>query len=129
MRKLSILVSGGSIAGLTAAYWLNHNGFDVTNVEKAKEIRSGGYPIDIRGTAVDIVKKMGIYEDLEKEDLNEMKFTFLKKDTTKAGELIDAAKDDDDIEIPRRNLTNLLYRGRTSNASVRGQVVYLNWII
>ncbi|QBP06962.1 FAD-dependent oxidoreductase [Virgibacillus phage Mimir87] len=109
MRKLSVLVSGGSIAGLTSAYWLNHNGFDVTIVEKAEGLRSGGYPIDLRGTAVDIVKKMNIYEGLKNGDLNGMKLTFLNKDGTKAGQIVDAMKDNDDIEVPRGDLTNLLY--------------------
>ena len=35
MKKLKILVSGASIAGLTSAYWLNKKGFEVTIVEKA----------------------------------------------------------------------------------------------
>lgn len=109
MNHLKILISGGSIAGLTSAYWLNYYGFEVTIVEKSKDIRSGGYPIDIRGSAVDIMKEMKIQEALEKEDLNGMKLTFLKEDGTKAGEIVDAIKDGDDIEVPRGDLTNLLY--------------------
>jgi len=39
----SVLVSGASIAGPVLAYWLNHYGFDVTVVERASAVRSGGY--------------------------------------------------------------------------------------
>ena len=54
MENKRVLISGASIAGLTSAYWLNNNGFEVTIVEKAKEIRGGGYPIDVRGSAINI---------------------------------------------------------------------------
>jgi len=109
MEKLRILISGGSIAGLTAAYWLDYNNFDVTIVEKAESIRSGGYPIDIRGTAIDVMKKMKLHETLKKEDLNGMKLTFWKEDGTQEGEIIDAVKNNEDIEVPRGELTHLLY--------------------
>ena len=34
--KKEVLISGGSIAGLTLAYWLNRNGYAVTVVEISK---------------------------------------------------------------------------------------------
>lgn len=33
MNNMKILVSGASVAGITLAYWLNENGFEVTIVE------------------------------------------------------------------------------------------------
>ncbi|GDY40190.1 hypothetical protein SANT12839_010720 [Streptomyces antimycoticus] len=58
--KRTILVSGASIAGPALAYWLHRYGFAVTVVEKAAALRGGGYPIDIRGTAVEVVRRMGV---------------------------------------------------------------------
>ncbi len=62
MKK--ILVIGASIAGPTVCYWLKTLGFSPTLIEKNKSLRTGGYAIDIRGIAIDVAKKMGIYEQI-----------------------------------------------------------------
>lgn len=56
-----ILVVGASLAGPAVCYWLKRFGFSPTLIEKHHEIRKGGYAIDIRGIAIDLAKKMGIY--------------------------------------------------------------------
>ncbi|MEV0422963.1 FAD-dependent monooxygenase [Streptosporangium canum] len=58
----NILISGASIAGTTLAYWLREHGFTPTVVERATEVREGGYKIDIRGAALDVVERMGLLE-------------------------------------------------------------------
>ncbi|MBX9704142.1 MAG: tetracycline destructase [Silvanigrellaceae bacterium] len=63
-KPQKILVIGASLAGPAVCYWLKKFGFTPTLIEKNKEIRQGGYAIDIRGIAVDIVKQMGIYEQI-----------------------------------------------------------------
>ncbi|OAO31158.1 oxidoreductase [Mammaliicoccus lentus] len=111
MKKLKILVSGASIAGLTSAYWLNKKGFEVTIVEKASKIRGGGYPIDVRGSAINIVKMMGIYDELKAQNLNNMKFKILDNDNSIISQFTDATmKANEDIEIPRGDLTTALYK-------------------
>ncbi|MDW8797133.1 oxidoreductase [Staphylococcus xylosus] len=110
MKNMKILISGASIAGLTSAYWLNENGFEVTIVEKSNEIRGGGYPIDVRGSATNIAKKMGIYKSLKSQSLDNMQIKFLDSKSNLIGQLSDESmKEHDDIEIPRGNLTNALY--------------------
>ena len=111
MKELKILVSGASIAGLTSAYWLNKKGFEVTIVEKASKIRGGGYPIDVRGSAINIVKMMSIYEELKAQNLNNMKFKILDNDNSVISQFTDATmKANEDIEIPRGDLTTALYK-------------------
>lgn len=60
VRRRTVLISGASIAGPALAFWLNRYGCAVTVVEKAGALRGGGYPIDVRGTALDVVRKMGV---------------------------------------------------------------------
>lgn len=68
MTKIKkILVIGASIAGPAICYWLKKYGFSPTLVEKHDGLRKGGYAIDIRGIAVDVAKKMGIYDDVCKQ--------------------------------------------------------------
>jgi 2-polyprenyl-6-methoxyphenol hydroxylase-like FAD-dependent oxidoreductase len=57
---MKVLISGAGIAGTTLAHWLlRHGGFEVTLVESASALRSGGYVIDFWGTGYDIAGEMG----------------------------------------------------------------------
>lgn len=66
MRNMNVLISGASIAGTTLAHWLHHNGFAPTVVERAPEIREGGYKIDIRGAALTVVERMGLLDEIRR---------------------------------------------------------------
>jgi 2-polyprenyl-6-methoxyphenol hydroxylase-like FAD-dependent oxidoreductase len=55
-----ILISGASIAGPTAAFWLAEHGFRPTVVERAPGLRTGGNGVDVRGRAVEVAERMGI---------------------------------------------------------------------
>jgi 2-polyprenyl-6-methoxyphenol hydroxylase-like FAD-dependent oxidoreductase len=72
----NILISGASIAGPTLAYWLKRYGFNPTVIERAPELRAGGYPVDVRFEAVQVAKLMGIWPRLQQEQttLEEMSF-------------------------------------------------------
>ena len=61
MKNKNVLISGAGVAGLTLAYWLKRHGFVPTLIEKHPSIRTGGYKIDLRGVALDILKRMEIY--------------------------------------------------------------------
>lgn len=61
MKNKRVLISGAGIASLTLAYWLKLHGFVPTLVEKHPVLRTGGYKIDIRGVALDVIKRMGAY--------------------------------------------------------------------
>ncbi|GGT44325.1 FAD-dependent oxidoreductase [Nonomuraea spiralis] len=60
----NILISGASMAGTTLAYWLREHGFTPTVVERATDVREGGYKVDIRGAALDVVERMGLLEKI-----------------------------------------------------------------
>ncbi len=53
-----VLVSGASVAGMTAAYWLAHHGYSVTVVERHPGLRPGGQAIDVRGPALTVLERM-----------------------------------------------------------------------
>lgn len=60
MQNQNILISGAGIAGPTLAYWLHRYGFHPTVVERASGPRTGGHAVDIRGTAREVVERMGL---------------------------------------------------------------------
>ncbi|HTW67225.1 MAG TPA: FAD-binding domain [Bryobacteraceae bacterium] len=63
---MRILISGAGIAGPTLAYWLLQYGFEVTIVETARDLRTGGYVIDFWGAAYDIAGRMGVLPEIER---------------------------------------------------------------
>jgi 2-polyprenyl-6-methoxyphenol hydroxylase-like FAD-dependent oxidoreductase len=65
MARGTVLISGASVAGPALAYWLRRYGFEPTIVERASAPRSGGQAIDIRGTARQIVARMGLVERVQ----------------------------------------------------------------
>lgn len=109
----NVLISGGGVAGLALAYWLDDAGFRVTVVERSPEWRAGGQAIDVRGVALDVVKAMGLLEAIAERrtqlrgmstvdrDGNEIERT--EERTYSAGRL-----DSPDIEIFRDDLCRLL---------------------
>ncbi len=109
----SVLISGASIAGPALAFWLRKAGFAVTIVEKSAELRDGGYPIDVRGTALDAVRRMGILPRLRDLHISSRLLTFLDTDGSQVASLepnsIIGGVDGEDVEVRRGDLTRTLY--------------------
>ena len=64
---MRILIVGAGIAGPTLAYWLRHDGHQVTLVESAPQLRKGGYVVDFWGAGFDVAEHMGIIPRLMRE--------------------------------------------------------------
>jgi 2-polyprenyl-6-methoxyphenol hydroxylase-like FAD-dependent oxidoreductase len=59
---MKVLISGAGPAGLTAAYWLLRYGYRPTLVERAPSLPVGGYKIDVRGAALEVLRQMGVHD-------------------------------------------------------------------
>ncbi|WP_030253623.1 FAD-dependent monooxygenase [Streptomyces violens] len=114
MRSRTVLVSGAGIAGLATAYWLRHQGYEPTVVERAPGLRPGGQAIDVRGVALDVLDRMGVLPDARRLRTRMRGMSMLDatgeevwrstEQTFSSGRL-----DSDDIELLRDDLTALLY--------------------
>jgi 2-polyprenyl-6-methoxyphenol hydroxylase-like FAD-dependent oxidoreductase len=62
--KGTVLISGIGIAGPALAHWLLRYGFVPTLVERASQLRTGGYVIDFWGAGYDIAEEMGLMPDI-----------------------------------------------------------------
>ncbi|MFD6156950.1 FAD-dependent monooxygenase [Nocardia sp. NPDC060256] len=62
MLHAKVLISGAGIAGPALAHWLTRYGADVTVVETAPSLRTGGQLIDIRGTGRGVLDRAGLAE-------------------------------------------------------------------
>jgi 2-polyprenyl-6-methoxyphenol hydroxylase-like FAD-dependent oxidoreductase len=118
-----ILVSGASIAGPAVAYWLQRYGFTVTVVEHAQALRGGGYPIDIRGTALDVVERMGVYPRLRAAHIDTRQLTFLDVDGVPIVSLepqaVVGGAEGRDIEVRRGDLAAALYDATRDDVTYR----------
>ncbi|WP_044043530.1 FAD-dependent monooxygenase [Caballeronia insecticola] len=113
--KGKVLISGAGVTGLALAFWLDRAGFAVTLVERSAGFRRGGQAVDIRGVALDVVRAMGLLDDVRAlrtqlkgmsmldAEGNEIHRT--EERTYSAGRL-----DSEDIEIFRDDLCELLMR-------------------
>lgn len=121
--KRTVLISGASISGPALAYWLHRSGCAVTVVEKAGALRDGGYPIDVRGTAIEVVRRMGILSQLRDAHIDSRRCTFLDADGSEVASLSPSAVaggvEGQDLEVRRGDLAAILY------ALVRDDVEFL----
>jgi len=60
-----VIISGAGIAGPALAYWLGRHNIGATVLERARQVRSGGYAIDLRGVALDVVERMGLLAEVQ----------------------------------------------------------------
>jgi 2-polyprenyl-6-methoxyphenol hydroxylase-like FAD-dependent oxidoreductase len=63
---MNVLIAGAGIAGPTLGYWLLQAGHDVTLVERAPALRTGGYLVDFWGAGFDVAERMGIVPELKR---------------------------------------------------------------
>ena len=108
---MKVLISGAGIAGLTLAYWLRRYGFTPTIVERAPSLLTGGYKIDVRGTALQVLRRMGIYDAIVAAS-TDIKGALL---VDKTGKVINEMTGDEfghrvgeDLEIVRGTLCQIL---------------------
>ncbi|UPK68350.1 FAD-dependent monooxygenase [Chitinophaga filiformis] len=110
LTKKKVLISGASIAGLSTAYWMNRLGYSVTVVEIANAPRMGGTAVDIRGKTVDVVKRMGIFQELQSNALQLKMISFKNADNETVNSImLNTDGPSDEIEIERSKLVSILF--------------------
>jgi 2-polyprenyl-6-methoxyphenol hydroxylase-like FAD-dependent oxidoreductase len=108
---MKVLISGAGPAGLTAAYWLRRYGHSPTVVERAPSLLVGGYKIDVRGAALQVLRLMGVHDAIVAAH-TDMQGAVL---VDKAGNVVNRMSGDDfghrvggDVEIVRGTLCQIL---------------------
>ncbi|HSX02496.1 MAG TPA: FAD-dependent monooxygenase [Candidatus Saccharimonadia bacterium] len=120
--SLNILISGASVAGPALAYWLAKDGHRVTMVERAPQLRPGGYAVDIRGAAVSVIERMGLLDEVRAADTNTTGLFFVNEagqQLTQMGEGAMGSGGSTDLEVMRDDLSRILY------AHTKASVEYL----
>lgn len=109
MPNTRVLVSGASVAGPSVAYWLQRFGFDVTVVERAPALRSGGFAVDFRGEPhLTVLQRMGILDEVKAAQTGMRGLAFV--DAEGRTELaLPASFLSGDVEIERGDLSRIIY--------------------
>lgn len=120
---LNVLVSGSSIAGPAVAYWLRHNGHDVTLIERSPRLRSAGQNIDVRGSGREVLRLMNLERDVMAHTTGEIGTRFVDDDDHTLWEIPAGESDSDgttaNVEILRGELSRLLVDAMPDGAPIR----------
>lgn len=118
-----VLVCGASFAGLATAYWMNKLGYAVTVVEIANDLKKGGTPVNIQENTVDIVKRMGLFEQIDANKITMETVEF--KNSDDVTERTGLPQQDGDrpgtpeYEIERDVLLNMMFASVKDDVSFR----------
>jgi 2-polyprenyl-6-methoxyphenol hydroxylase-like FAD-dependent oxidoreductase len=105
----TVLISGASIAGPALAYWLTRCGFDVTVVELAPAIRTGGQAVDFRGeTHLTVLERMGVLDELRRISTGGTSITFVDAENRQLLRLPEAFAGGA-VEVERGDLARTLH--------------------
>ncbi|KAL8946597.1 MAG: hypothetical protein Q9222_007025, partial [Ikaeria aurantiellina] len=74
---MRVLTSGAGIAGSTLAWFLAKSGARVTIVEKAPSLLPHGQNVDITGSALKVIKKMGLMDEVRRLNTTEKGTQFI----------------------------------------------------
>jgi 2-polyprenyl-6-methoxyphenol hydroxylase-like FAD-dependent oxidoreductase len=110
---MDVLISGAGIAGLTVAHWLRRFGWTPVIVERAPSLVVGGYKIDVRGRALEVLHRMEIYDEVVAASTRMQGAVLVDRDGTEIGRMSGQEfghRVGDDVEIVRGTLCEILRR-------------------
>ena len=114
MKQRSVLISGLGIAGPTLAYWLLRYGFRPTLVERAPQLRTGGYVIDFWGLGYDVAERMGLLPGLAARGYQIRELRFVDALGRRVGgfdvDVFRSLTEGRYVSLPRGDLARLIYQ-------------------
>lgn len=124
---LRILISGASIAGPALAYWLLRIGTTTTHcaitvVERSPTLRTAGQGVDVRDSAREVIKRMGLFDRIRAASSHEEGFEIVDRDNkalARFGVDLETGKGESvtcDIEILRGELSGILVDATKTHA-------------
>lgn len=113
MTERTVLISGASIAGPALAFWLKRHGFRPVVVERASELRTGGQSVDLRGAGQEVMRRMGLEQQIRARTTHEEGIHFVDAQGRTKASMSSASMGGkgftSDIEILRGQLAQVFY--------------------
>ncbi|MCJ1477809.1 hypothetical protein MMC13_006482 [Lambiella insularis] len=123
MPSERVLICGAGVAGSIVAFWLAKYDFQVVVVERSKAEQKAGQGIEIEEPALQVVKAMGILDELNERRTGERGFNFVDQHSRSCGlfEIGGTVSLTGALEIMRGDLTEILYKAADKFANVTFQ--------
>lgn len=118
---MRVLISGAGIAGPTLAWFLAKAGARTTIVEKSRILLPHGQNIDIRGSAITAIKKMGLLDQIRRFNTTEKGTQFINPKGRPFAPLPQegsSASFTSEFEILRGDLAKVLYEATKDQPNV-----------
>ncbi|KAJ5833475.1 hypothetical protein N7474_001786 [Penicillium riverlandense] len=121
---LKVLICGSGCAGPALVYWLTRLGHRVTVVERYSTLRATGAQIDLRAQGIDVVKRMGLLENVRDKLVDEEGMRFVDSAGKSWGTILanksgqGAQSLTSEYEIMRGDLVRILYDATKDHAGV-----------
>lgn len=123
MTGPTILISGAGVAGPALAVLLTRSGHRVVVVESATGIRPGGQTVDLRGAGAEVVRRMGLLDQMKRRALDQRGIAWVRSDGRRRAEMpVDAFGGNgmvSKLEILRGDLVEALYAACRDTAEFR----------
>lgn len=116
MKKPEVLIVGAGIAGPALAYRLARNGYRPTVVEHARQLRSGGSAIVVKGPAIPVAERMGILPQLRELATRNRSLTLLDPAGKRILRLPASSGGSPTVEVTRADLSEVLHRSARGDA-------------
>ncbi|HWD07111.1 MAG TPA: FAD-dependent monooxygenase [Amycolatopsis sp.] len=116
MSVKTVLISGAGVAGPALAYWLARAGFRPTVVERATGLRSSGSPVDVRGPAAEVARKMGISPRLREMATSVRSLRFVNDRGKTVGRVPMDDRGSAEVELARTDLARVLHAASADDA-------------
>jgi 2-polyprenyl-6-methoxyphenol hydroxylase-like FAD-dependent oxidoreductase len=116
------VISGAGIAGPAVAHQLSARGWQTTVIERFPQRRDEGQNVDIRGAAREVVRRMGLEDEIRAANTTEEGTRFVRADGTAAASFpVTAGKDGPtaELEILRGELSRILIEHTTEATDYR----------
>ncbi|MCT7660551.1 FAD-dependent monooxygenase [Mycobacterium deserti] len=127
-RPLTILISGVGVAGPALAYWLHRRGHRPILVERMPQLRVGGHAVDIRGTALEVVRRMGLVSAVRDARTQIDTLSVVRPDGRRTYDIrlrpSHETRGDHDVEIMRDDLVRILFDAIAEDV----EVVFGDWL-
>ena len=105
---MKVLISGGGVAGPALAHWLHRYGHDCTLVERAPTVRDGGAAIDFRGSALEVLDRMGMLGEMRRRSTGLREMLLVDAAGAQLAQL-PAAAISGDLEVLKADVSRALF--------------------
>ncbi|MCJ1290623.1 hypothetical protein MMC34_002163 [Xylographa carneopallida] len=119
MPAPKILICGAGIAGSVLAFWLARDDFEVVVIERSTAEQKAGQGLEIEEPALQVVKAMGILDQLHERKTGELGFNLVDARGRSRGILeVGGASPTGALELMRGDLTDVLYKAADESPNV-----------